>query len=186
MAEAKISQLAKLLSAVMECEDVPVDIHNATADWSCPSTYRVTNSPELFQMILDDTKAHPEDYGEVPKVSHPVRRAEGPKLVLAEKETPQGQPEAAVLTLGQHRSAVLNSRPSIWSLHQNLGLSGRYPYTRFNGHTRLPRQAAEGRSGKGAGNSEGVELNFEESGLRPAFSIFQEAKPAAGLELECS
>jgi hypothetical protein len=109
MAEAKISQLAKLLSAVMECEDVPVEIHNAIADWSCPSTYRVTNSPELFQMILDDTKAHPEDYEDIPKVGHPVRPGEGPKLVLAEKETPQSQPAATGLTLGQHLSAVLNS-----------------------------------------------------------------------------
>ena len=108
MAEAKVSQLAKLLSAVMECEDVPVEIHNAIADWSCPSTYRVTNSPELFQMIRDDTKAHPEDYGEVPKVSYPVRPGERPKLVLAEKETQQSQPAATGLTLGQHLSAVLD------------------------------------------------------------------------------
>ena len=100
MAQANVSQLAKLLSAVLECEDVPVEIHNAIADWSCPSTDRVTNSPELFQMILDDTKAHPEDYGDIPKVGSPIRSAEGPKLVVAEKETLQSQPAATGLTLG--------------------------------------------------------------------------------------
>jgi len=57
MAEAKISQLAKLLSAVMEYEDLPVEIHNAIADWSCPGG-RVTNSPELFELILEDRKKH--------------------------------------------------------------------------------------------------------------------------------
>ena len=108
MAEAKISQLAKLLSAVMEYEDLPVEIHNAIADWSCPGG-RVTNSPELFELILEDRKKHPEDYGDIPKISHPVYPGEGPKLVLAEKETPQSQPAATGLTLGQHLSAVLNS-----------------------------------------------------------------------------
>jgi hypothetical protein len=91
MAEANVSQLAKLLSAVMEYEDLPVEIHNAIADWSCPCG-RVTNSPELFELILADRKAHPEDYEDIPKLSHPVYPGEGPKLVPAEKAAPQSQP----------------------------------------------------------------------------------------------
>lgn len=121
MADAKISQLAKLLSAVMEYEDLPVEIHNAIADWSCPSTARVSNSPELFQLILEDSKAHPEDYQEdAPKVGplHVIKSADAPGL--AEKETPQSQP-AAELTLGQHVAAVLNHPDTPSKVYNALG-----------------------------------------------------------------
>jgi hypothetical protein len=87
MAEAKISQLAKLLSAVMEYDDLPVEIHNAIADWSCPGE-RVSNSPALFELMLEDSKAHPEGCEDPPNVSHEGR----PKLVFAEKEAPQSKP----------------------------------------------------------------------------------------------
>src|SRR5688572_15761926 len=92
MAEANVSQLARLLSAVMEYEDLPVEIHNAIADWSCPGG-RVTNNPKLFELILEDRKKHPEDYEDIPpKISHPVYPGEGPKLVFAEKAAPPSQP----------------------------------------------------------------------------------------------
>jgi hypothetical protein len=73
----------------MECEDVPVEIHNAIADWSCPTAGRVSNSRVLFQLILDDSKAHPDDYENIPKVSHPIKPADRPRLVLTDKETPR-------------------------------------------------------------------------------------------------
>jgi hypothetical protein len=93
MAEAKISQLA----------------NNAIADWSSPSG-RVTNSAELFQLILDDERA-----------SHPVKEADRPKLVLAEKEMPAPQPKASGLTLGEHISAVLNHPETPASVYNALG-----------------------------------------------------------------
>jgi hypothetical protein len=91
MAQAKISQPAKLLSAVMECEDVPVEIHNAIAEWSCPSNERVSNSPELFQLILDDTKAHPEDYRDGPKMSLHVKPVRGKKREIRRSQKVQEQ-----------------------------------------------------------------------------------------------
>jgi hypothetical protein len=70
MAHAKISQakktkksdqprpLGRLLSEVMEHPDTPVSIYNAIADSMC-TRGDVSNSPELFQLLIDYANAHP-------------------------------------------------------------------------------------------------------------------------------
>jgi len=40
-------------------------------------------------LILDDSKAHPDDHEGIPKVSHPKKPVDHPRLVLADKQMPQ-------------------------------------------------------------------------------------------------
>ena len=57
--------LGKLLEAVMAHPDTPAELYNVIGDgwWACPRG-PVCNSSELFQVLIDWSKAHPEEDSE--------------------------------------------------------------------------------------------------------------------------
>jgi hypothetical protein len=81
--------LGELLAAVMAHPDTPTQLYNDIADgwWACPRG-PVCNSAELFQVLIDWAKAHPDEDPENPQIRPAVEKAAVLQLVKR-GETPE-------------------------------------------------------------------------------------------------
>ena len=84
--------LGKLLEAAMAHPDTPNELYNAIGDgwWACPRG-SVCNSGELFQVLIDWAKAHPDEDPESPQIRSAAEKATVLHLIKPDEDPePEG------------------------------------------------------------------------------------------------